>query len=123
MVGVDAVADEGCRSDAARSYAHRALQGQARRQGRHADPRGTGCLPEVRRPEGRLLAERSGAAFDECVAVGGKEKPGPSAGLQTSAQRCAAVHLVADLDTTEAPAVAIPEALTNPAARRGFFDI
>ena len=65
VVRLDAVALRGCRSHAASSDAHRSLQGQARRQGGHADPRGARGVSEVRRPQGRLLAERSGAAFDE----------------------------------------------------------
>ena len=55
-----------CRGHAASSDAHRPLQGQARRQGRHADPRGARRVSEVGRAQGRLLAERSGAALDEC---------------------------------------------------------
>jgi hypothetical protein len=55
----------GCRSHAASFDAHRPLQGQARRQGRHADPRGARRVSEVRRPQGRLLAKRSGAALHE----------------------------------------------------------
>ena len=37
VVGLDAAAHRRCRGDAAPPDAHRALQGQARRQGRHAD--------------------------------------------------------------------------------------
>ena len=65
MVGLDAVAHRRCRGHAASLDAHRPLQGQARRQGGHADPRGARRVSEIRRPQGRLLAERSGAALDE----------------------------------------------------------
>ncbi len=62
VVGLDAVAHHRCRSDAASPHAHRSLQRQGRRQGRHEDPRGARRLSEVGRAQGRLLAERSGAA-------------------------------------------------------------
>ena len=39
----------------------RALQGQDRRQGRHADALGARRLPEGERPQARLLADRGGA--------------------------------------------------------------
>ena len=65
MVGFDPVAHRRCRGHAASPDAHRSLQGQARRQGRDADPRGARGVPEIGGIEGRLLAERSGAAFDQ----------------------------------------------------------
>jgi hypothetical protein len=48
---------------------HRALQGQARRQGGDADPRGARGLSEEGGAEGRLLAKRGRAARDERGAV------------------------------------------------------
>ena len=65
MVGLDAVALRRCRGHAASSDADRPLQGQARRQGRHADPRGARRVSEAAGAQGRLLAERSGAALHE----------------------------------------------------------
>ena len=47
--------------DAAAPHRARALQRQARRQGRHADARRARRLSEEERPEGRLLADRGGA--------------------------------------------------------------
>jgi lytic murein transglycosylase len=69
VVGLDPVALGRCRGHAASPDAHRPLQGQARRQGRHADPRSARRVSEIRRPQGRLLAERSGAALHECGAL------------------------------------------------------
>src|ERR1700744_1434486 len=69
MVGLDATAQRRCRGDAAPVDAARALQGQARRQGRHADARRAWRLPEIRRVEGGLLAERARAALDEFGAL------------------------------------------------------
>ncbi len=69
VVGLDAIAHCRCRGHAAPSDAHRPLQGQARRQGGHADACGAGRVSEVRRAQGRLLAERSGAALDEWGAL------------------------------------------------------
>ena len=45
------------RVDAARAHPARHLQGQGRRQGRHADPLGARRLSEGERPQGRLLAD------------------------------------------------------------------
>ena len=119
LVGLEAVAHERCRGDAAPFDAHRALQGQARRQGRHADPRGARCLSEIRRAQGRLLAERSGAAVDERGAI--TKKPGRELGRVSNSARSMrrSLRLVADLDVAEAPAVAVPETLANHAAGRG----
>src|SRR3984885_10303355 len=74
MVGLDAIAHHRRRSDAASAHAPWPLQGQARRQGRDADPRGARRLSEIGGAEGGLLAERSGIAFDE---PGALEPPRP----------------------------------------------
>ncbi|MGY3075472.1 lytic murein transglycosylase [Bradyrhizobium sp. LM6.10] len=71
VVGLEAIAYQGSRDHAARADARRALQGQDRRQGRHADARRAWCLSKVRRPQGRLLAERRGAALDSGGAIAG----------------------------------------------------
>ncbi|MGY3469568.1 lytic murein transglycosylase [Bradyrhizobium sp. LM6.11] len=68
---LEAIAYQGSRDHAARADARRALQGQDRRQGRHADARRAWCLSKVRRPQGRLLAERRGAALDSGGAIAG----------------------------------------------------
>ena len=49
------------RGDAAHADQARHLQGQDRRQGRHADARGARRISEGERPQGRLLADRGGA--------------------------------------------------------------
>ena len=56
-----AAPDRRGRADAAAADRARALQGQDRRQGRHADARGARRLSEEERAEGRLLADRGGA--------------------------------------------------------------
>ena len=56
-----AAADSAGREHAAHADQARALQGQDRRQGRHADARGAGRLSEGEPPEGRLLADRGRA--------------------------------------------------------------
>ena len=74
------------------STRHRSLQGQDRRQGRDADPRRARRLPEVGRAQGRLLAERSGAALDQRGAltrIGAKKKPGRWFGRAFADARCA----------------------------------
>src|SRR5258705_9992395 len=118
MVGLDAIAHQRRRGDAAPSDADRALQGQARRQGGHADPCGARRLSEVRRSQGRLLAQRSGAAIDERRALTATpKKPGrdPGRALNQSAEVTrGSVGSVADLDAAGTPAVAIPEAVGNP---------
>ena len=56
-----AAQDQRRRVDAAAADRARALQGQDRRQSRHADARGAWRLSEEKRIEGRLLADRGGA--------------------------------------------------------------
>ena len=65
MVGLDAIAHHLGRGDAASPDAHRSLQRQGGRQGGHEDPRRARRLPEIRRAQGGLLAERSRAALDQ----------------------------------------------------------
>src|SRR6266700_33877 len=54
---------------------------------------------------------------------GYKKNPATGAGFQIKPREFATVGSVADLDATEAPAVTVPEALANHAARRRFVDI
>ncbi len=54
---------------AASPHAHRSLYRQTGRQGGDEDARGTRGVSEIGRPKGRLLAERSGAAFDRSRAL------------------------------------------------------
>ena len=75
VVGVDAIAQRRCRSHAAPAHPSWSVQGQARRQGRDADPRGARGIPEIGRPQGRLLAQRDGAAFDQRGALKEKTRP------------------------------------------------
>ena len=56
-----AAQDQRGRDDAEAADRARALQGQDRRQGRHAHARGARRLSEEQRAEGRLLADRGGA--------------------------------------------------------------
>src|SRR5581483_4372734 len=79
MVGLQTTAYPGCRGDAARPDPHRALQGQDRRQGRHANPRRAWGVSEIGRVEARLLAERSGAERDQRRALD-LEAPPPGEG-------------------------------------------
>ena len=80
------------RSDAAPPHAGRSLQRQARRQGRHEDPRRAWGVPEIGRAEGRLLAERSGAARDQRGALiarmSAKRKTRPKGRASDSSQPC-----------------------------------
>ena len=64
-----AAQDHGGRDDAAAADRARALQGQDRRQGRHAHARGARRLSEEERAEGRLLADRGGARPHAAVTV------------------------------------------------------
>ena len=60
----------GGRDDAEAADRARALQGQDRRQGRHAHARGARRLSEEERAEGRLLADRGGARPHAAVTRG-----------------------------------------------------
>src|SRR5207244_5903015 len=111
--GVEAIANEGCRGDAARAHTCGTLQGQDRRQGRHADARRAWRLPEVGKSEGGLLAERRGAAFDPggtLNKLSKRKKPGrwSRPGFDRGAHERRAIRSVANANRADDPAVAVP---------------
>ena len=65
--------------------------------------------------EGGLLAERCGAALDQCGEIAHNKKARPKPGFLT---RRYADFLIADLDRTNVPGIAVPVALLLPVAAR-----
>src|SRR5205085_11979665 len=76
-------------------------------------------LSETGRGQGPLLAERSGAAFEQHGALAPKKTRPRGPGFESMRDEAARVRSVADLDAAIGPAVAVPEALANKAAGRG----
>ena len=102
LVGVDAAPHRRCRGDAAGADADRALQGQDRRQGRHADTRSTRRLSEIGRPQGRLLAEQGSAALDQFYSInrrrlraGNSDNKKPGRKFRPGLSRCSIADLLA----------------------------